>query len=206
MSINTSWKHVLQFFKYRKTTKRWIKFEGRVLRCRWLPLAACQGAGEPGATHCPPWAQTKQSSSSVPAPAAAAPWGSQPRSQGTAEECGAVLKMWSISCFKYKAGNPRPVFSPSLGCNFSIPRGAVTKGPSLQDPRLRVSRAGKHRLGCGFGGAGRAPVTLLLAGWVGVKPQGSISQAIKICFFMGYSNYCWITNDSGDWYLKMGLF
>lgn len=42
------------FLKTRKTMKRFMKFESGVLRCRCLPLAVCQGAGEPGTTHCPP--------------------------------------------------------------------------------------------------------------------------------------------------------
>lgn len=55
--------------------------------------------------------------------------------------------------------------------------------------------------GCGVPrSAGRAALTLL---WVDVKPEGSIFQAIKLCFFMFYSDYCLITNYSGDWYLKM---
>lgn len=99
--------------------------------------------------------------------------------------------------------NPRPVFSPSLEYNFSIPRGALTKGPSLQDPQAVGEQGWETQAGLWLWG--RQGFSDTAAGWVGVKPEGSISQAIKLCFFMGYSNCCWITNYSGDWYLKMGL-
>lgn len=159
MSINTSWKHALQFFKYRKTTKRLIKLEGRVLRCRWLPLAACHGAGEPGATTARP----------EPKPSRAAPVFSPlqllPREDHAPGVRGELRNV--EQCWKWKA------FPGIQGLFSLLPWSTISaslvehwpKVPPYRTHRLWVSRAGKHRLGCGFG-AGRASVTLLLAGWV----------------------------------------
>lgn len=86
--------NVLQFFKYRKTTKRFIKFESRGLRCGWLPLAVCQGAGEPGTACCPPWAQSRNQAEQFKR---VSPLQLQPHEdhaaggQGRGEERGAVL-------------------------------------------------------------------------------------------------------------------